>query len=124
MPDCKSCGEPFSDFTELADHILKNQAHHPEYSVKWARTYTMRKVIRVPKPIERQPITEQMKNNRGACVRDDISGRMKIATTFCANCKQTFRQPIPIELDNPMAWRVRDMIVVTCENCSRKNRRF
>jgi len=124
MPDCNSCHEPFADFGELAKHIIENQSTHPKSSVIWARNFTLKHAIFAKKMPERTPYTEQDRLNREACLRNDISGRLKIATTFCVNCRQSQRQPIPIELDNPMVWRVKDMIVVTCEYCSRINRRF
>ena len=68
----------------------------------------------------KQPLTEQDKENREACVRD-TSGKMVVTQVFCPNCKRLSRFPVEKEhVENLLAWRVNNMIVIKCECCNKK----
>jgi hypothetical protein len=123
MPDCNTCHEFFSDYSDLAKHVLENQSTHPKSSLMWARSFTLKHAIFAKKMPEHTPYTEQDKINRDNCHRD-LSGEMVIATTYCPLCRKSNRQPVEKEhVINPMAWRVNKVLVKSCEYCN-KIRRF
>jgi hypothetical protein len=122
MPQCTKCQEYFDDFKQLALHV---QTVHKKTSTWTAAVLTdvHRLDRKVNKPIGHSPYSEQDKLNREACIRE-ISGENKIVQTICGHCRRISRQAVPVEFsDNPMAWRINSILVLTCNSCSNDNYR-
>jgi len=123
--ECKTCHKEFEDYKKLALHLKID--HHSRS--KWASA-VLTDVQRLDRKVSLKsqghtPYTEQDKDNRESCIREDISGKTKITTCYCSLCNRRHMQNLPIEFsENPLTWRVKEMVVVSCENCSRKSRRF
>ena len=122
MPDCHACGQSFGDFRELALHIAASRKGHRQGKV-WAAKYLLKNGVSRDLP-QRTPMTDEERENRAANLKESrrvISGREKIAQTFCPVCKTSSRQALPVEYTESVeAWRDRNKtLVVCCEECRR-----
>ena len=72
---------------------------------------------------QRSPMTEEERENRSENLKDSrrqVSGREKIAQTFCPVCKSSSRQSLPVEhIESTEAWRNDKGLVVCCQGCRR-----
>ena len=122
---CKFCGKPHESFQELIRHIIASKSTHPKWMVKWAGEKSMnieylnQKVSRQQQNQGRVELTEQERENKDSCQREDISGIRKTKMCYCVNCRQIFPASVEVEfLQSPFAWRNEDKLVVTCGSCS------
>jgi len=124
--ECKTCGKPISDFSELIRHIIENKNTHPRWQVRWAgeksmnADYLNQKVSRqeqFKQFQQRVELTDQEKQNKADAHRE-ISGITKTTLCYCINCHQKIPQKIEVEhIQNPFAWRKDKLLVVSCLNC-------
>ena len=65
----------------------------------------------------RVPLTDEQREAK-IDTRRELSGEAKLVTTICPKCNKGERKMIEVEhTDEPMAWRIKDCLVVTCEGC-------
>ncbi len=122
METCHSCHQSFADFKELALHISKSKKGHRK-GKKWAAKYIMMNGLSSKNRNGNRPVrvalTEEQKANKED-TRRELSGDNEYATTVCPNCKNRSRPLLPREFaENPVAWRVKDSLVVMCSGCGR-----
>ncbi len=117
---CNSCNQHFAAYKELALHISSSRKGHRK-GKKWASAYLFKVNALNKRGIEnnRIPLTKEDKENRMDSKRV-LCGEEEYVLAVCPHCKKGHREMLPIEFSqSPSAWRIKDNLVVMCQNCGR-----
>jgi hypothetical protein len=119
---CRTCGDEFKDYHELALHIVSKK--HRQGRI-WAHKFLAGKANRpeIHRFVENPDYeeTEYGKENREKAERH-LSGENEYVATHCPRCNRGARQLIPLEYtQSQFAWRNKlGLLMVSCPNCINK----
>lgn len=120
--ECLSCHTTFSDYKELAKHIMASKKGHKQ-GRRWAAKYISINSLSFKNQRDnnfkgRVALADEQKETRDS-LRVELSGAIKRVETYCPKCKQSSIQILPVEYANSeWAWRVGNSIVIMCQGCS------
>jgi hypothetical protein len=118
--ECRTCGEPFSDYHTLALHIASTKNH--KQGSRWAMKFLFREKEKPKRFVDPDyEETEYGRENRANAVRV-LSGDNEYVTAHCPICNKGVRQLLPVEyIQSHLAWRNRlGLLMVICPNCVSK----
>ncbi len=118
MTICRSCGQSFGDYKELAVHIASSKKGHRKGKL-WAAKYLTRvNSLDRKKLAEHKPLTEADKENKQSTIRE-LSGEVENVLAVCPHCHKGHREVLPVEFtQNLEAWREKNCVVVLCQSCA------
>lgn len=121
MPNCRTCGQSFTDYKELALHISIKGTRCYRRS-KWAATYLavggLSAKNRYPQHGERIPLTEEQKEARRELREYRLSGETDCVDTICPQCKHRQKRYLEIEYTrSEYAYRINGILVRMCQAC-------
>jgi len=124
---CKFCGKPFTNYPDLARHIIQNRTTHKGKGRRWAQSFLLntqyldKKVSQQQSFEGRIPLTEEQKQAKEDAHRE-LSGIEKTVMCTCPapKCQRNFPERLPVEfIQSNFAWKISGKFAVTCLDCRR-----
>ena len=119
--ECRTCGNTFNDYKELAQHIMANRKTH-KMGKKWAAKYILINGLSASKRGEkfngRVALTQEQKDSRNDSKRT-LSGDNDYVNAVCPKCSSKHRPLVPAEFAmSEDALKINGLHLIICSACS------
>jgi hypothetical protein len=124
MPNCRSCGQGFDNWTTLAQHIIESKRGHNSGRV-WASNLLLKtKALNAKRELQQSTATVEEKaamkvNKMELRQMGELSGDTERVIAGCPSCHRPHQAELPVEfVRSEYAWRTENgMLLTRCEAC-------